>query len=84
MNLDVCSGLSLGIFVFVQVVPGKTETPGVGRRQKNILPALPVYCSNLMFVGDSLISTFCALAGIVSAIIAEKAKNIFFIFGSIK
>lgn len=84
MNLDACSGLSLGIFTFLQVVPGKTEVPGVGRRQNAIAPALPVYCSNRMFVGASLIPTFCALAGLASEISAKEAKSIFFMIGSIE
>lgn len=84
MNLDACSGLSSGIFTFLQVVPGNTEVPGVGSRQKAILPVLPVYCSNLILVGGSLMLTFCALATLESEISAKKARRIFFMFGSIE
>lgn len=43
--------------------------PGLGRRQKEIFPLSPVYCSNLIDVGSSFMKMSCALA-------VEIANNI--------
>ena len=78
MNLDACSGLSLGIFTLTQDVPGKMDDPGVGSLQKTISPSLPVYCSNLIFVGLSLMLTTPAWVALVSAKSTDRMSEFFF------
>lgn len=78
MNLEACSGLSLGIPAVVQGVPGKTDEPGFGSLQKIIFPWLPVYCSNLIFVGLSLMAMVPAWEMLVSAKNIEGMSKVFF------
>jgi len=53
MNLDVCSGWSLGMVSALQVPPGKVEAPGDGSRQNAKMPDAPVYCSKRIYKGSS-------------------------------
>lgn len=81
---DACSVLSLGMDTFLHEVPGKTDTPGVGRRQKNISPPLPVYCSNRIFSGASSMNTVWALTGLISAMQEAIVKSAFFMISLVE